>query len=103
MPMKDVIAAIRKEAGITQEEMALRLYVTRQAVSRWETEGGQNGIERLITENNIIAGRYGCFQKQEQNRSNSPKRFETLQTGSFVPEFVPPQPPERRFQRERRP
>ena len=36
MPMKDTIAAIRKEAGITQEEMARRLYVTRQTVSRWE-------------------------------------------------------------------
>lgn len=36
MPMKDTIAAIRKEAGLTQEEMARRLYVTRQAISRWE-------------------------------------------------------------------
>ena len=36
MAIKDVITAIRKEAGITQEEMARRLYVTRQAVSRWE-------------------------------------------------------------------
>ncbi|MDM8163604.1 helix-turn-helix transcriptional regulator [Collinsella intestinalis] len=35
MPMKDTIAAIRKEAGLTQEEMARRLYVTRQAISRW--------------------------------------------------------------------
>ena len=38
MSLKDTIAAIRKEAGITQEEMARRLYVTRQAVSRWGTE-----------------------------------------------------------------
>lgn len=34
MSIKDTIAAIRKETGITQEEMARRLYVTRQAVSR---------------------------------------------------------------------
>lgn len=39
MPIKDTIATIRKEAGITQEEMARRLYVTRQAVSNWGTEG----------------------------------------------------------------
>ena len=39
MSIKDTIAAIRKEAGITQEEMARRLYVTRQAVSKWGTEG----------------------------------------------------------------
>ena len=38
MSIKDTIAAIRKEAGITQEEMARRLYVTRQAVSNWERD-----------------------------------------------------------------
>ena len=36
MAMSDIIASIRKEADLTQEEMARRLYVTRQAVSRWE-------------------------------------------------------------------
>ncbi len=34
--MKDTIAQIRKENGLTQEEMARDLFVTRQAVSRWE-------------------------------------------------------------------
>ena len=47
MAMNEVIAAIRKEAGITQEEMARRLYVTRQAVSRWETGETAPGIDMV--------------------------------------------------------
>ena len=35
MAIKDVIAAIRKEANITQEEMARRLYVTPRPESTW--------------------------------------------------------------------
>ena len=47
MTMKGVIAAIRKEAGITQEEMTRRLYVTRQAVSRWENGETTPGIDMV--------------------------------------------------------
>lgn len=48
MAIKDVIAAIRKEAGITQEEMARRLYVTRQAISRWEQGGRENALQPAV-------------------------------------------------------
>ena len=47
MAIKDVIVAIRKEAVITQEEMARRLYVTRQAVSRWEQGETTPGIDMV--------------------------------------------------------
>ena len=37
MAVKDVLAQVRKERGVTQGELARKVFVTRQAVSRWET------------------------------------------------------------------
>ena len=36
MEVKDVLFRLRSEKGISQEELAKELLVTRQAVSRWE-------------------------------------------------------------------
>ena len=47
MAMKDIIAKIRNEKGLTQEQMARELYVTRQAVSRWETGETSPGIDMV--------------------------------------------------------
>ena len=39
MAIKDVLPRLRRERGLTQEDLAKKLFITRQAVSRWGTEG----------------------------------------------------------------
>ena len=37
METKDVILGLRTKMGLSQDELAAKVFVTRQAVSRWET------------------------------------------------------------------
>ena len=47
METKDILKNLREKNGLTQEKMAERLLVTRQAVSRWETGETQPNTETL--------------------------------------------------------
>lgn len=48
METKDVLKNLREKCGLTQEELAQRVLVTRQAVSRWETGETQPNTDTLM-------------------------------------------------------
>ena len=47
METKDIIIKLRTQIGLSQEELAEKVFVTRQAVSRWETGETLPNIETL--------------------------------------------------------
>ena len=47
MAFADKLVAIRRAHGLTQEDLAAKLYVTRQAVSRWERGEVTPGIDMM--------------------------------------------------------
>lgn len=49
MTFAEKLKSIRKQAGLSQEQLAEKLNVSRQAVTKWETEKGIPDIENLIT------------------------------------------------------
>lgn len=49
MTIQEKLKELRKELGLTQEEVAERLHVSRAAIARWETGKGIPDISNLIT------------------------------------------------------
>lgn len=47
MTINDVLPKLREQRGLTQQELAHKLYVTRQAVSRWENGETTPGIDMV--------------------------------------------------------
>ena len=47
MDFGEKLKALRTERGLTQEQLAARLYVSRTVVSKWETGGGSPNLDSL--------------------------------------------------------
>ena len=48
MTIADRIQSLRKAKGISQEELADKIGVSRQAVSKWESEQSSPDLEKVI-------------------------------------------------------
>jgi transcriptional regulator with XRE-family HTH domain len=48
MEFNEKLQELRKQKGLTQEELAEKLYVSRTAISKWESGRGYPNIESLL-------------------------------------------------------
>lgn len=55
MTLGENLQRLRKERGLSQEEVARRLFVSRQSVSKWELDQSEPGVEYL----KVLAELYG--------------------------------------------
>jgi transcriptional regulator with XRE-family HTH domain len=55
MTFAEKLKSIRKQAGMSQEQLAEKLGVSRQAVTKWETNAGISDIENMMA----ISGLFG--------------------------------------------
>ncbi len=68
MKKKNVLLELRKKHGLTQEEMAAKLFVTRQAVSRWETGETIPSVETLKIISKLFSLPIASLLGLEENR-----------------------------------
>jgi len=86
MEFYEKLQELRKSRGLTQEELAEALYVSRTAVSKWESGRGYPSIDSLkelssyfsVTIDDLLSGEKLISIAQKENRSNLRKLCDTL-------------------------
>lgn len=83
MEIKDVLFDLRQKCNLTQDELAEKLFVTRQAVSRWENGGTIPNIDTLrlissvfgVSINSLLDAPYSNDNTDFQNAEINADRF----------------------------
>jgi len=78
MEFNEKLQSLRKQKGLTQEELAQVLYVSRTAVSKWESGRGYPSIDSLkdisshfsVTIDDLLSGEKLLSLAQKENKSN---------------------------------
>ena len=90
MKFCDKLQKIRKEHNITQEGLADKLNVSRQAVSKWESGVAYPDTEKLIQISKIFNVSLDDLINEDKdvNKINSEKRFNFMETFNIAFEFI---------------
>ncbi len=76
MTFAEKLKSIRKQAGMSQEQLAEKLSVSRQAVMKWETDAGIPDMENIMAISAIgLCGRENPCPSGIQYPLYAPKRF----------------------------
>ena len=78
MEFHEKLQELRKNRGLTQEELAEALYVSRTAISKWESGRGYPSIDSLkviskyfsVTIDELLSGEKLLFIAENENKSN---------------------------------
>ena len=73
MTFHEKLQSIRKNAGMTQTELAEKLNVSRQAVSRWEMGSAMPDIENLIAISELFGVALDDLLKADRISANEPE------------------------------
>lgn len=86
MTLGERIAFYRGKMGLSQGELAEKLGVSRQAVSKWETDAGLPDLDRLIA----LSGLYNItLDELVKGAAPSPAPADGAQAAAFPPEASP--------------
>ena len=69
MTFSEKISALRKQKGWSQEELAEKLMVTRQAVSKWESAQSMPDLDKLVQLSEALGVSTDYLLKDEQMQS----------------------------------
>ena len=86
MKLSEKIQALRKEKGLSQEALAEKLNVSRQAVSKWEMEQAQPDIDKIIALSEIFCVTTDYLLLLEIDKKNSTEN--TINNNSIKKSFI---------------
>lgn len=79
MTFSDKLIALRKKAGWSQEELAERLNVSRQSVSKWESAQSMPDIDKILQLSSLFSVTTDCLLKDMQDDTDR-----LLEDGDFT-------------------
>lgn len=78
MTFSDKLIALRKKAGWSQEELAERLNVSRQSVSKWESAQSMPDIDKILQLSSLFNVTTDCLLKTRRTTRSLPRHRRPL-------------------------